>query len=121
MQTNDPEQPVLNLVVTGKVDKFIEIRPKRVRLEGQVGKPLKVEVEILQNKGYPFTILDVQTKRDDVIRCRLVEQCTTSSNRCVLQVENIQTKSGRYADTITVHTDNAVKSSFPIHVIGIIH
>ena len=74
--------------------------------------PLTVEVEILQNKGYPFTILDVQTKRDDVIRCRLVEQCTTSSNRCVLQVENIQTKSGRYADTITVHTDNAGKVQF---------
>lgn len=121
MQTNDPEQPVLNLVVTGKVDRFIEIRPARVRLEGQAGKPLTVEVEILQNKGYPFTILEVRTKRDDVIRCKLVEQCNTDDNRCVLQVENIQTRSGRYADTITVHTDNAAKSTFAIHVVGIIH
>ena len=121
MQTNDPEHPVLDLVVSGKVDTFIEIRPARVRLEGQAGKPLTVQVEILQNKGYPFTILEVRTKRDDVIRCKLVEQCNTDNNRCLLQVENIQTKSGRYADTITVQTDNAVKPSFPIQVVGILH
>jgi hypothetical protein len=121
VQTNDPKQPSLQLVVTGKVNKFVEIKPAQVRLEGQAGTPLTVEVEILQNKENPFTILEVQTQRKDVVRCELVEQCNTANNRCVLRVENIKTTSGRYADTITVRTDNAVKPSFPIAVVGIIH
>lgn len=121
VQTNDPSQPSIPLTVTGKVNKFVEVRPAQVRLEGQAGTPVVVEVEILQNKDYPFTILGVQTQRKDVVRCELVEQCNTAGNRCVLRVENVKTTKGRYADTITVRTDNAVKPSFAIVVIGIIH
>lgn len=122
MQTDDPAQPLLNLVVTGQVVKFVEIRPAQVRLEGQAGIPLTAEVEILPNKDFPFTILEVLTKRDDVIRSELVEQCNTGSNaRCLIRVENLRTTSGRYADTITVRTDNAARPSFPISVVGIIH
>lgn len=121
VQTNDPKQPSIALVVTGKVNKFVEVKPTQVRLEGQAGTPLAVEVEILQNKDYPFTILGVQTQRKDVVGCELVEQCDTAGNRCVLRVENLKTTKGRYTDTITVRTDNAVKPSFAIAVIGIIH
>lgn len=121
VQTNDPKQPSIPLTVTGKVNKFVEVRPAQVRLEGQAGTPVAVEVEILQNKDYPFTILGAQTQRKDVVRCELVKQCDTASNRCVLRVENLKTTKGRYADTITVRTDNPVKPSFAIVVVGIIH
>lgn len=122
MQTNDPAQPTLTLVVTGKVEKFVEIRPAQVRLEGQAGTPLAVEVEILPNKDYPFSILGVQPQRSDVVRTELIEQCNTGENsRCIIRVENLKTTSGRYADTITVKTDNVVKPSFPIPVIVIIN
>jgi hypothetical protein len=107
--------------VTGKVNKFVKVKPTQVRLEGQAGTPLAVEIEILPNKDYPFTILGVQTQRKDVVGCELVEQCDTATNRCVLRVENLKTTKGRYTDTITVRTDNAVKPSFAIAVIGIIH
>lgn len=122
MQTNDPAQPTLRLVVTGKVEKFVELRPAQVRLEGEAGAPLAVEVEILLNKDYPFSILGVQTQRDDAVRTELLEQCNTGENsRCIIRVENLKSTSGRYADTITVLTDNAVRPSFPIPVVGIIH
>lgn len=78
-------------------------------------------MEILPNKDYPFTILGVQSKRDDTIRGELTEQCNSDTNRCVIRVENLKTTSGRYADTITVLTDNAAKSSFTIPVVGILH
>lgn len=121
MQTNDPAQPTLTLVVTGRVEKFVELRPAQVRLEGQAGTPLAVEVEILPNKDYPFAILGVQTQRDDAVRTELIEQCSIGENsRCIIRVENLKTTSGRYADTITVQTDNAVRPSFPIPVVGII-
>ena len=121
MQTNDPAQPFLSLVVTGKVVKFVEVRPVQVRLEGQAGATLTVDVEVLPNKDYPFTILGVQPQRGDTVRCQLVEQCNSDTNRCVLRVENLKTTSGRYADTLIVRTDNSAKPTFNIPVVGIIH
>lgn len=122
MNTNDPAQPMFTLTVTGNVVKFAEINPAQVRLEGQAGKPLAAEVEILPNKDYPFSILRVNPQRGDVVRAELIKQCTPGENsRCIIRVENLSTTSGRYADTITVQTDNAVRPSFPILVVGIIH
>jgi len=121
IQTNDPKQPVLTLTLTGKVEKFMEIRPAQARLEGQAGVPLSVEIEILQNKEYPFTILGVETKRADSIRAEVVVPCDTVTQRCILRVENLRTTKGRYAETITVRTDNGARQSFPIPVVGIIN
>lgn len=121
MQTNDPGQPMFNLVITGKVVKFAEIRPAMVRLEGQAGTPLTVEVEIQPNKDYPFAILGMQAKRNDTVRGELIEQCSAETNRCIVRVENLKTTSGRYSDTIIVQTDNAARPTFPIPVVGIVH
>ena len=121
MRTNDPKQPVLTLTLSGKVEKFMEIRPAQAHLEGLVGVPLSVEIEILQNKEYPFTILGIETKRTDSIRAEVVAPCDTLTQRCILRVENLRTTKGRYAETITVRTNNAAKPSFPIPVVGIIN
>lgn len=122
MQTNDPAQPFFNLVVTGKVVKFVEVRPTQVRLEGQAGAPLSMDVEILPTSDYPFTILEVRAEKNDVVRSELVKQCTAGNDsRCLIRVENLKTTSGRYADTLIVRTDNVAKPIFNIPVVGIIH
>jgi hypothetical protein len=121
VQTNDPKQPVLTLIITGKVEKFVDIRPAQVRLAGQAGPSLAVEVEILKKNDYPFAILGVQAKRNDFVRAELLGPCDSSTNRCVIRVENLKATSGRYAETIIIRTDNAVKPSFPIPVVGIIN
>lgn len=112
---------MFSLTVSGNVVKFAKVNPAQVRLEGEAGTPLAVEVEILPNKDYPFSIVGVKNQRDDSVRCELIQQCSTGDNsRCVLRVENLKTTSGRYADTITVQTDNAARPSFPIPVVGMI-
>ncbi len=122
MQTNDPAQPYLSLVVTGKVVKFVEVRPAQVRLEGQAGAPLSMDVEILPANDYPFTILEVRAQKTDVIRSELIKQCSAGNDsRCLIRVENLKTTGGRYADTITIRTDNAAKPNFSIPVLGIIN
>ncbi len=122
MQTNDPAQPFLSLVVTGKVVKFVEVRPVQVRLEGQAGTPLSIDVEILPANDYPFTILEVRAQKTDVVRSELVKQCTAGNDsRCVIRVENLKTTSGLYADTVIVRTNNVAKPIFNIPVLGIIH
>ncbi len=112
---------MINLVVRGKVVKFAEIHPKHVRLEGKVGTPVTMEIEILQNKDYPFVIIDILTKRDDVVRCELVKQCSPVDNSCILRVENLKTTSGRYSDAITIRTDNVQHPYLIVPVVGIIH
>ena len=121
MRTNDPKHPIFTLTLSGKVEKFMEMRPAQARLEGQAGAPLSVEIEILQNKDYPFTILGIETKRTDSIRAEVVAPCDNATQRCILRVENLRTAKGRYAETITVRTDNRAKPSFPIPVVGIIN
>lgn len=101
--------------------KFAEIRPKHVRLEGNAGTPLTMEIEIRQNKDYPFIILDILTKRDDVIRCELVKQCSPEMNSCLLRVENLKTTRERYSDAITIRTDNVQHPNIIVPVVGIIH
>ena len=112
---------MINLVVTGKVVKFAEIRPRYVRLEGKVGTPLTMEIEIRQNKDFPFVILDILTKRDDLVRCELIKQCTPENNSCLLRVENLKSTSGRYSDAITIGTDNIEHPNLIVPVVGIIH
>jgi hypothetical protein len=121
LRTNDPKHPVLTLTLSGKVEKFMEMRPAQARLEGLAGVPLSVEIEILQNKEYPFKILGIETKRTDSIRAEVVAPCDSVTQRCILRVENLRTAKGRYAETITVRTDNGAKPSFPIPVVGIIN
>ncbi|MFN2355610.1 MAG: DUF1573 domain-containing protein, partial [Desulfopila sp.] len=72
VQTNESAQPAFRLIVTGKVLKFVTIRPTIVRLKGQAGTTLTAEVEIQPSKDYPFTILGVQSKTD-AVRAELIE------------------------------------------------
>lgn len=118
MHTNDPAQPVLSLIITGKVLKFATIRPTIVRLEGQAGTTLTAEVEIQPSKDYTFSILGVQSKTD-AVRSELIEQCNPASNRCVIRVEIVKSTSGRHVDTIIVQTDNATRPKLSIPVVGI--
>jgi hypothetical protein len=116
--TNDPKHPKLRVVVTGKIEKFAEIQPKRVHLKGSIGTPLMVEVKISPNPSHPFNIIGVQVRKNKFIRSELIEPCNTETNRCVLRVENLKTTRGRYTDTITIQTDSKVRPSFSIQVVG---
>jgi len=119
VQTNDPVRPLFELVVAGKVEKFVEIHPQKALLRGKAGEPLAIEIKIKRNRKYPFKILEVRTERDDRIRARLVEG-GNSDNNCIIRVENLKKTKGRYAAILTVHTDHPEKPSFPIFVVGII-
>ncbi|MBI5897013.1 MAG: hypothetical protein HZB24_13760 [Desulfobacterales bacterium] len=54
--TDDPKQPNVELVVSGKVEGFVEIEPNRLSFIGKVGDTLTQEVRITPNAKHPFTI-----------------------------------------------------------------
>ncbi len=118
--TNDPEQPRLEVVLTGQVETFAQITPDRVYFAGPAGKPLSVEIEIVPRKDLPFTITRISARKGSFIEYEQTEGCADGKNRCVIRVENTRTEKGRYSDALTVHTDSKIKPSFPIYISGTI-
>jgi hypothetical protein len=118
--TNDSQQPGLFLTMTGFVEKFVEIRPERVRLFGSPGRPVTVQVEIIPRKEYPFKIRGIGAKDGQFIRYELVKTCGPGQDRCIIRIENTKTDKGRYLDAVYVATDSRIRPLIPIYVTGLI-
>jgi hypothetical protein len=108
------------VAVTGLVEKFVEIRPERIRLKGSAGQSVFAEVEIIQRKEYPFTIRNISATGGRFIKFELKERCTDKLKRCLLRVENTRTEKGRYVDSVLIQTDSAIRPEITLHVIGLI-
>ncbi|MBI5897161.1 MAG: hypothetical protein HZB24_14550 [Desulfobacterales bacterium] len=117
IHTDDPNQLVMEVTVTGMVEQIAEIQPNRVFLEGAQGEPLSAEVVIVPNPKYPFGIKGLETQEGRGLKCELKEPCTAGAMRCVIQVENTQSEKGRFNDTIIVQTDNPLNPEIPIRVV----
>ncbi len=120
VQTNDPKWPWLELVISGKVEKFAEVRPERLNLSGPAGEPLVAQVEIIPRPEQPFTVGRIQAQVGTAIRFAMVQHCRDGHDRCIIQVENTRDVPGRYADLLLVETDNPIKPAIPIPVVGMI-
>ncbi len=57
--TNDPKEPVVQLMVKGPVDKFATINPRMLNLRGNVGEALEGTVVIVPDEKYPFKVVSV--------------------------------------------------------------
>ncbi|MCF8108929.1 MAG: hypothetical protein K9J81_08040 [Desulfohalobiaceae bacterium] len=120
IQTNDPDQPWHQVVVTGRVEKFAEIRPERVRLKGTSGEKLFQNVLIIPRKIHPFTIQNIKAKYGKNINYTLIERCADGNNQCVIKVENTRREEGRYVDVLNIRTDCDIHPTIPIYITGLI-
>ena len=120
VNTDDPQQPTVNLTITGKVKPFAIITPRYARLTGPAGQTIKVDVTITPKEQYPFKIVDVQAKHGNYIKYSLDENKGNRSKGWVLHLENVKADKGRYADTITIKTDSRLKPTIKIGVYGYI-
>jgi hypothetical protein len=115
--TDDPNQLVTKVTVTGMVEKIAEIKPNQVILSGLQGEQLSAEVVIVPNPKYPFSIKGFEIQEGRGLKCELKEHCAAGAKRCVITVENTRPEIGRFNDTIIVQTDNALKPEIPIRVV----
>lgn len=111
---------MIDLAVTGMVEKFAEIRPERVRLSGPVGTPLVAEVEIIPRKDYPFTIEEIKVKDGNYIKYAITRRCADGKDSCIIRIENTRAEKGRYVDALYVKTDSALRPNIPIYITGVI-
>ena len=118
IQTNDKTRLGLSVTVTGFVEKFADIRPKRIMLSGTAGKPIKGQVTITLKAKYPFKILSARARQGKYIKFFLTEVKRSNARGYVLTVENLKKENGRYADVIFLKTNNKLRPEIPIYVIG---
>ncbi|MEE4355189.1 MAG: hypothetical protein V2I97_01900 [Desulfococcaceae bacterium] len=116
--TNDKKNPQLQIRVTGTVEKFADISPKRVTLVGAVGTPLKKQIRIVPQEQYPFKILSTRAKDGRFITFQTEERKESEKSLYVLTVENAMQQKGRYYDVIYLDTDSKIRPVIEISVMG---
>ncbi len=108
----------MKLTISGNVDKFVTIRPKRVKLRGIAGDEIKSKVTITPRKKYPFKIVKVSAKDGKDIRFELSEEKGEKGPVYALLIENKRSQKGRYFDMITLETDSNIQPKLSIRVYG---
>ena len=116
--TSDPENPQLVIAISGAVEAFADISPKRVSLTGPADKPIVRNVRIVPTEKYPFKILEAKAKIGTYIQYSLNLAGQSDHSEYVLTIENMRKESGRYYDAIYLKTDSKLKPEIVIGVYG---
>jgi len=115
VKTDDPEKKQFNLIVTGPVEKIVDIYPESVHLDGNPGDTLEAVVNITPSEKYQFSILGMETRGNSRIKARLIE---SKGDKKSWQVK-IKSKSntvGDLYDVLTLKTDSQYKPTITIRV-----
>ena len=116
--TNDDKNSKLKLTVTGEVESFALINPKKIKLRGSLDKPVTASVKIIPKKKYPFKIISTRLKKEGCIKYDLKKINGSHGHEYLLYVENIKKKKGRYFNVIYLTTDSKIKHEIKISVYG---
>ncbi len=108
----------MGLTISGRVEKFVTISPKDVKLYGPAGNPIKATVQIIPEKKYAFRILEARAKYGKHIDFKLQEEKGSQAGNYVLMIENKKTSKGRYFDTVYLKTDSKVQPQINVNVYG---
>ena len=109
---------MIYLTISGNVEQFVEIVPKRVVLRGVASNPIKAKVKIIPKAKYPFTIKKAKASNTKNITFTLEKTKNAERMEYHLLVENLKKTKGRYADTIRLKTDSKIRPEIKIYVIG---
>jgi hypothetical protein len=120
VHTNDLRKPVMELMVSGMVEVFAEIRPKHLRFTGKTGELLTTVVEIIPRPEYPFKIKNVYAMNGQHIRLSLADKTQTGSPVYELTVTGSRQEPGRISDVIHLETDSQIRPMLQVPVFGTI-
>lgn len=118
IHTNDPANPKFTLTISGQVEKFVDLKPKYVRLTGYSGTRISVPVTIAPTAKYPFNIIGITARSGTFIKYTLTERTPDQGNAYTLLIENTKADKGRYMDILTLTTDSQIQSKILIRVYG---
>ncbi len=116
--TNDQQHPRLRLTISGSIDTFVTIQPKRVKLRGVAGDEIKREVTIIPGKKHPFKIVKVRARNGKDIGFQLSKEKSKEGQKYALTIENKRLQKGKYFDIVTLETDSKIRPELHIRVDG---
>ncbi len=116
VRTNDDTKPILNLSVTGRVEKFVTLIPRRLVLRGESGKSLTGTVKIILEKKYPFTLEETEGSSGKNLRYTLRKVDSEQPEAYLLTVKNLRKKVGSYQEKINLKTDHERQPEIKISV-----
>jgi len=120
VHSNDPHTPKLRLGVSGEVERFAIIKPRHVRLFGDVGQEIRQTVTIIPEKKYPFKILEAKARNGQFITYELKSEEGSGGTRYTLTIESTRTQPGRFMDSILLKTDSKIRPELRVNVFGLI-
>lgn len=100
--------------MTGQVERFVTVQPKRVKLWGELGQEIKATVRIIPKEKYPFKIIESHSRTKKNIQFDLEEE----GSGYLLTIENIKKDKGRYYETVLLKTDSKIRPEIKIGVSG---
>ncbi len=117
VRLNDPDQPRLNLVLTGVAQPFIEIQPSHiVRLRGASGDDIRGQVRFVSHLPTPWKITEYRTNIPDKIEVSLKPE--VPDKVYVLEVRNKAQQPGPYAGLIELFTSSEKRPRLIVRVFG---
>lgn len=109
---------MVELTLSGRVEKFADIRPERVRLSGRVGDPVSVTVLIVPREDHPFEIKNIRAMRGDHIRFGLTPVMADGKPRYELTIASTRQEPGRIVDVLKLQTDSPIRPQLQVQVFG---
>ena len=102
------------------MEKFATIKPRHVRLFGNVGDTIKRTVIVIPEKKYPFKILGTEVRTGQFIKYELKTEQGPAGTQFKLEIENTKHEKGRYVDSILLKTDSSIRPELRVNVFGLI-
>jgi len=118
VKTDDPDKTNISLVVTGPVEKIVDIQPESVYLNGNPGDTLEAVVTITPSEKYPFKILGMEQKGNARTQSMLMESKDDKKSWRV-SVKATSDKVQTLYDVLTLKTDSQYKKILTIRVYAV--
>ena len=117
IRLNDPQRPMVQLVMTGVALPFIEILPSHiVRLKGAPGEEVKGQVHFISHLPTPWEIKGYRTSIPDKIDVTLKPE--VPGKEYVLVVRNKSREAGPYAGLVELFTTSKERPRLIVRVFG---
>lgn len=118
VSTTDPQNPSVTLTVSGLVEKFVDIKPKYIRLTGIAGQSISTLVSVIPEQKYKFKITEVNALKGSDIQFALSEKTFPEGDGYEILVENRKTDPGRYHDVLSLKTDSDIQPVIKVSIYG---
>jgi hypothetical protein len=120
IHTNDPENKVITVSLSGEVRPVARLTPQMISLRGKPGDTISAEMKIVPAAFPDFNIVNAAARNGQNIDFTIEKKGTPPDSYFVLTVSNRKSTAGRYFDIIELETDLDPERTIKIRVAGYI-